>query len=290
MTRQAALYARVSTVRQAEGDLSIPDQKRAIAAYRQQRGWEVVAEYVDAGASATDDNRPEFQRMIDDAVRKEIGFELIVVHSYSRYFRDNLQAELYRRRLKKVGVEIVSITQEFGDGSHADLMRQFVGLMDEHQSKENAKHTLRGMEENARQGFVNGRAPFGYRSVAVETRGARIKKRLELDPGEAETVRLIFDLASTGLAGLMPMGVKEIALALNRRGLRTRNQRLFSTQAVHDILHRTTYIGRHVFNQRDSRTGERKPASRHIIVPVPPIIDEATFDLVQASLRARAPS
>ncbi len=72
----------------------------------------------------------------------------------------------------------------------------------------------------------------------------------------------------------MPMGVKEIALALTGRGSRTRNQRLFSTQAVHDILHRTTYIGRHVFNQRDSRTGERKPASRHIIVPVPPIIDE----------------
>jgi hypothetical protein len=88
MTKRAALYARVSTARKAEHDLSIPDQIRADILYCQQPRWEIVAQYVDAGASATDDNRPEFQRMKDDAELGVPGFDFIVVHSYSRYFGD----------------------------------------------------------------------------------------------------------------------------------------------------------------------------------------------------------
>ena len=66
-TPRAAIYLRVSTGRQAENDLSIPDQKAQTEAWVAQRGWSVVAEYVEPGASATDDKRPEFQRMIERA-------------------------------------------------------------------------------------------------------------------------------------------------------------------------------------------------------------------------------
>jgi len=51
---RAALYLRVSTGRQADSDLSIPDQRRQAKAYCASRGWEIVAEYVEPGASATD--------------------------------------------------------------------------------------------------------------------------------------------------------------------------------------------------------------------------------------------
>ena len=64
---RAALYLRVSTGRQAESDLSILDQYRQAKAYCASRGWQIVADYVEPGASATDDRRPEFQRMIDAA-------------------------------------------------------------------------------------------------------------------------------------------------------------------------------------------------------------------------------
>jgi len=64
---RAALYLRVSTGRQADNDLSIPDQRRQTKAYCASRSWEIVADYVEPGASATDDRRPEFQRMIDAA-------------------------------------------------------------------------------------------------------------------------------------------------------------------------------------------------------------------------------
>jgi site-specific DNA recombinase len=60
---RAAFYLRVSTGRQADSDLSIPDQRRQTKAYCASRGWEIAADYVEPGASATDDRRPEFQRM-----------------------------------------------------------------------------------------------------------------------------------------------------------------------------------------------------------------------------------
>src|SRR3546814_2239980 len=77
-----------------------------------------------------------------------------------------------------------------GDDPMHVMMRQIMALFDEYQSKETAKHVLRAMRENARQGFWNGSLPpIGYRVVAAEQRGAKVKKRLEIDPFHAETVR-----------------------------------------------------------------------------------------------------
>ena len=55
-----ALYARVSTSKQAEKDLSIPDQVRPLRDWCKRNGHSIGAEYIEAGASATDDRRPEF--------------------------------------------------------------------------------------------------------------------------------------------------------------------------------------------------------------------------------------
>jgi DNA invertase Pin-like site-specific DNA recombinase len=103
-----------------------------------------------------------------------------------------------------------------------------MALFDEYQSTENAKHTLRAMKENARQGFWNGALPpIGYRVVeAAEQRGHRTKKTLEVDPIQAETVRLIFRLAREGNGSSGSMGVKSIAKHLNESGIRTRRRTL----------------------------------------------------------------
>jgi DNA invertase Pin-like site-specific DNA recombinase len=141
-------YLRVSTGRQAETDLSIPDQ---IEAWAVNRGHTVIGEFVEAGASATDDKRPVFQSMIDRACDGESGIDAIVVHSYSRFFRDAFGLEFYLRKLAKTGVRLLSITQEFGNGPDPaqSMMRKVIALFDEYQSKENAKHVLRTMKENA---------------------------------------------------------------------------------------------------------------------------------------------
>jgi site-specific DNA recombinase len=278
--------------RQADNDLSIPDQRRQAKAYCVSRGWEIVADYVEPGASATDDRRPEFQRMIDAATAKPPAFDMILVHSFSRFFRDQFQFEFYVRRLAKNGVRLVSITQELGDDPMSNMIRQIMALFDEYQSKENAKHTLRAMKENARQGFWNGALPpIGYRIVeAAEQRGHRTKKTLEFDPIQAETVRLIFRLAREGNGSSGPMGVKSIAKHLNESGIRTRDGGRWGVDAVHKVLTRTTYIGRHRFNTKYWKTRERKPEAEVVEMAVPPIIDAAEFETVQTLLKTRSPA
>ncbi len=58
---------------------------------------------------------------------------------------------------------------------------------------------------------------------------------------------------------------------------------------VHRILTRRTYMGEHEFNKR-AKSKELKPVSESVVVPVPPLIDRATFDAVQALLKARHPT
>jgi site-specific DNA recombinase len=287
---RAALYLRVSTTRQAEVDLSIPDQQAQTSAYCARQGWRVVAEYIEPGASAMDDNRPEFQRMIERACDDDHPIDAVVVHSFSRFFRDAFGLEMYVRKLAKHGVRLVSITQELGDDPAQVMMRQVIALFDEYQSRENGKHVLRAMKENARQGFYNGsRLPLGYALSEVDKRGHRTKKKLVIDPVEAETVRLIYRLYLEGDGGKGPMGVKEVTKALNAKGLRTRLGARFGVASVHKILTNLVYAGSWRFNQREAKTGRAKPANEIIEVAVPAIIEQLVFDRAQASLKARDP-
>jgi site-specific DNA recombinase len=155
--------------------------------------------------------------MIEAGTSKPAPFDVVIVHSFSRFFRDAFDMEFYVRRLAKNGVKLLSITQEIGDDPIHQMMPQIMALFDEYQWKENAKHVLRAQKENARQGFWNGSLPpIGYRVVAAETRGAKVKKKLEIDPLHADTVRLIYRLALDGDGGSGPMGVKAIVSHLNR--------------------------------------------------------------------------
>ena len=283
---------RVSTGRQAEHDLSIPDQRRQLESWCRAQECIVTSEFIEGGASAGDDRRPVFQQMIERACDGEQAFDLILVHSYSRFFREAFEQEFYLRKLAKHGVRVVSITQPVGDESepvHA-MMRKVIALFDEYQSKENAKHVIRSMKENARQGFWNGAtAPLGYKLVEAEKRGTKIKKKLDLDPVEVETVRLIFRLYLHGDGNSGALGVKEVVKWLNRNGYRTRRGETFGVASVHKILTNTVYIGQWRFNKTSSRTRQRKPDEEVITIPVPGLLEPQVFEQVQRQLHARSP-
>ena len=121
--KRAALYLRVSTGRQAEGEVSLPSQRDLTRRYCEAQGWTVVEEFVEPGASATDDRRPVFQRMLEQATSADRTFDVICVHAFSRFYRNGAEMEMTIRRLKKSGVEVVSVTQPTGDDPSQALMR-----------------------------------------------------------------------------------------------------------------------------------------------------------------------
>jgi site-specific DNA recombinase len=146
------------------------------------------------------------------------------------------------------------------------------------------------MKENARQGFWNGAtAPLGYKLVEAEKRGTKVKKKLDVDPVEAETVQLIFKLYLNGDGITGALGVKEVVKWLNSRGYRTRRGKTFGVGPVHKILTNTVYVGRWRFNQVSSKTRRRKAEDEIVEIPVPAIIDADIFEQVQRQLHARSP-
>ena len=66
--------------------------------------------------------------------------------------------------------------------------------------------------------FTTDRLFHWYKAVEVEKRGIRIKKKLAIDPVEAETVRLTFRLYREGDGTSGPLGVKKVVNWLNERG------------------------------------------------------------------------
>ncbi len=291
MSKRVAVYARVSTTRQAENDISIPDQLAHARRYCSERGWHIAREFVDAGASARDDKRQEFQSLMDAACVDPSPFDIVLFHSQSRFFRDVAGYTFWKRKLSKHGVSLLSMTQGFGEGPSADFAETILAAADQYTSAETAKHVTRTMLENARQGFWNGsQPPFGYRTVEAEKRGQRTKKKLEIEEREAGTVRQIFELFLRGDGTKGPMGIKDIASWLNAHGFRNRGGNPFYTSAVHAILTREAYSGIHHYNTHDSRSRAVRDKSEWIAVPVPEIVARQTFETVQARLKSRRPN
>ena len=284
--KRAVLYLRVSTGRQAKSDVSLPSQRDIGTRHCDSQGWPIVDEFVEAGASATDDRRPVFQQMIERACDPDHPFDVIVCYAYNRFYRNGADMELAIRKLRKHGVEVVSVTQPTNDDPSSILMRQLIGIFDEATSREIGKNTQRAMRESAKQGFWNGSmAPLGYKIVEAERRGQKIKKKLDVDPVEAEIVRLIYRLYLEGDGTAGPLGVKETTKWLNSHGYRTRRGATFGVGPVHKILTDAYYAtGRKPYGKRDARTGGQHDPSTVIEISIPTIIDMDVFERAQAKL------
>ena len=285
--KRVFVYARVSTTRQEKNDLSLPDQIATAERWIEDNGAQAVRVFSKAG-SATDDHRRAFREMIALAESDEHPVDIILAHSLSRLFRNALDFMQYRERLRRKKIRIISVTQNFGDDPASDLAVSMLAVFDEYHSAENAKHVRRTMVANAVNGFWNGQTPpIGFRTCNVPQARGKDRKKLEHDPETVDMVRYIFKTYREGTAR-GPIGVTGLAHHLNERGYRIRGKR-FSIGTLHNILTNTAYIGYVIFNRRDSRTGETRPESEWVPIPVPPIIDEETFYAVRQQMADRDP-
>lgn len=97
---------------------------------------------------------------------------------------------------------------------------------------------------------------------------------LSADPGRGRRIR--------------PAGREEGRVLSNARRIFTRDGGRWGIAQVYRILTAPIYVGRHQYNKRD-KSRKLNAAAELITVEVPPIVDQATFDVVQAHLRSRNP-
>ena len=118
----AVIYARYSSDNQREE--SIEGQIRECTAYAEKNGITIVKHYIDRAISAKTDNRPEFQRMIQDS--REKLFDIVLVWKLDRFARNRYDSAQYKNILKKNGVRVVSANEAISDSSEGILMESIL--------------------------------------------------------------------------------------------------------------------------------------------------------------------
>jgi DNA invertase Pin-like site-specific DNA recombinase len=273
------IYLRVSSEQQAERQLSIPAQREALERFASERNWQIIDEYVDEAKSAKTDERPDFLRMIGAAQKPNREFQAILVHKFDRFSRSRADHTIYKALLKKLGISVISATEPTEpDTPHGMLMEGMLEVISEFYNV-NLKHeTMKGMKENAIQGFhCGGRAPFGYRLVRT---GSKVNYELGPDE-EVKIIKQIFSMAAKSMGG------KKIARTLNEQGIPIGRKWIPST--VLSILGNQAYLGHRIWNKKSEVNGRKNPQSDWIITEDshPAIIDKKLWDAAQKELHLR---
>lgn len=261
---RVAAYARLSSKEQAEKELSIPAQLKAIRKYCQDKDWKIVAEYLDEGKSAKTADRPAFQKMIAIAKKQNRHFDAIVVHKFDRFSRSREDHVVYKALVKKLAVHVHSVTEQTdSETPHGFLLEGMLEVISEFYNMNLKNETLKGMTENARRGYHNGgAAPYGYQPKQVLDGRGNPKTVWEPHPIEAPVVKEIFDMYVN-----QNMGYKAIANTLNNRGTPTRLGTTWSYTTIWHFLHNEVYIGQRIWNKKDYATNgvKKRPKNEWIV-------------------------
>lgn len=283
--KRAVLYARASSHRQAEKGLSVPGQLRELRRYCSQHGYEIVREFRDDGFSGTTDRRPGFQEMIAYAEECPDEIDAVLVWSFSRFARNRVHAVVYKARLHRLGIKVISISEPLPEGPEAELLEAVVEAMDAHRSRRLARDVIRGIREAIMQGFYPLSAvPIGYRREEVRVGGVR---RFKLVPDE-ETVplvhRIFHDYVVEG------KGAKEIAQELNAQRMFTPRGKPWNRSAILRVVSNPIYIGTLVVQFTTDNARFLPPEQREIVVEgfCPPLVAPQTFGLAQQHREERA--
>lgn len=173
---------------------SIVSQRSLLNQYVKENNYIVVDEYVDDGFSGTNFDRPAFIRMMKDI---EVGkINVIITKDMSRLGRDYIgTGELIEKYFPNNNVRYIAINDgidTFIDNTNNDIA-PFKAIMNDMYAKDISKKVKTSLHSRMKEGlYVSGRCPFGY------MKDSNNKNHLIINGEQAETVRLIFDLALKG--------------------------------------------------------------------------------------------
>ena len=227
--KTAVNYLRYSSENQTEQ--SIEGQMRVCQEYAERNGILIVANYIDRAMTGTNDNRPDFQRMIKDSAKRE--WDYVLVYKFDRFSRNKYETAIYKKALRDNGVKVISATELIPDSPEGIIFESMLEGYAEYYSAELSQKVRRGMNETRLKGnYTGGHILYGYKKQ---------EKKLVIDEERAEVVRFIFEQYSIG------MYVKNILLELDRRGV-TYKGKPFVRSTVYNILKNEKYAGIYHFN------------------------------------------
>ena len=277
---RVALYARVSTERQAERG-TIGSQLELLRTHVTAAGDELVGEYVDDGHSGARLDRPGLDALRDAA---EGGlFEQVWCLSPDRLARAYAYQVLVLDELARFGVTVrfTDAPNLAADDPQAVLLTQVQGVIAEYEKAKIAERYRRGKLFRARAGEITTwRTAYGYRRVPRSA--ATGPAHWEIYEPEAAVVRRIFADRASGLT------VREICRRLNTDQVPSpTGKATWGHSTVCRLLRNEAYVGRVYFNRtetvpdkRPTRRTRQVPRTRDEWIPIecPRIVTDEIFE------------
>jgi DNA invertase Pin-like site-specific DNA recombinase len=242
------LYARVSTDKQAQKDLSIPAQIEAMREYAKRNGWKVAGHFVDEGESARTANRPELKKLIEQC-KENKNIDAVIVHKIDRLARNLIDYATIKAILKQKGIRLISVSEPFDDNPVGHLLENIIASISEWYSANLGEEIKKSHQEKLRQGEWPHKPPLGYKGIKGEN--GRIKH--VFDPEKAALVRQAFELFSTG-----NYSFRTLSDEMEDRGLKTAYGKKYSPEFIKKLLKRRFYIGKLEWNHKEYR-GKHEP-------------------------------
>jgi site-specific DNA recombinase len=291
---RAAVYARVSTTRQAQAQ-TIEQQLDRLRAAVAGRGWELDDQHVyrDDGYSGASLGRPGLDRLRDHAALAEL--DVVMVAAPDRLARNYVHQVLLIDELAGYGCRVEFLDRPMSQDPHDQLLLQIRGAVAEYERTLITERMRRGRQARLRAGTLLPwtRAPFGYRLDPDRPRDAAA---IRVEPAEAVLVAQLFDWYLEPQATLYQLAARLADLGVSTPTGKPR----WNVASVRGILRNPAYAGRALTNRTRVTPARRRksalqPAGRGVShaprpeqdwieVPVPPVVSAETFARVQAKL------
>jgi len=244
--QRLAIYARVSTEEQREGQ-NIDSQIAELERFAREKAWLVAGVYKDDGWSGGVMERPELDRLRDDA-QKGV-FDAALINDVDRLARDVAHLGVIKRDLERKGVKVIFRKLPSDTSPTSNLMVNILGSFAEFERELIADRTRRGRRHKVevRKQYLGSNTAYGYRYLPKNQLTGR-EGVLELAPEEASVVKRMFDWIDQ--EGLSAHGVlrrlNELRIPPKKGAAR------WGKSSVLRILHSEMYAGTWHYNKFQS--------------------------------------
>jgi site-specific DNA recombinase len=291
---KVALYARVSTMRQAQAQTT-QQQLTRLQTYLQQQGWSLDQAVVfrDDGYSGAKLSRPGLDDLRDRVALGE--FERILITDPDRLARKYIHQVLLIEEFQQRGCRVEFIDRPMSSDPNDQLLLQIRGAVAEYERSLITERMRRGKLAKLRGGQLLPwtRRPFGYQ---LDAEHPRDPAGVKIDEYEAAIIRQIFAWYLQPGATLHSIAKKlrEAAIASPR------GRACWTTGSIRGVLTNLAYTGTAYANRYRSvpargrrspllamgpgQSHELKPKAEWIAIMVPAIVSHEEMELVQEKL------
>ena len=146
--KTAVVYARYSSDNQTEQ--SIEGQLRVCREYAQRNNIVILDTYIDRAMTGTNDNRPDFQRMLRDSAARR--WDYVLVYKLDRFSRNKYETAIHKKTLHDNGVKVLSAMENIPDTPEGIILESLLEGMNQYYSAELSQKIKRGMRETRLKG------------------------------------------------------------------------------------------------------------------------------------------